>query len=381
MDAPVLRGLDRFPFLCGGSTPLHIAAAQGDVATCLILVEAQWRQNDLELWRIRNIYGLTPLNCAVSAGNFDIVRILVSSSRRSIGVSRVSDLRRGWRSNSINFLDDSGIPYSMKQHLLSMVKRAQLLISLRQMAKNGKIEGVTSLQQTPLSKVDGIERLDLKRLRQVKRLLSRPNVSFREIMVSVDDAVGGVSIGRLNLNLSTSLQENSSDTESEESISNEFEENGEISQNREDCRCTDFSVSNTDNGGLRDTSPTPYCDKASAEDNAGNQTMQLPNSTENIEHGADQEDNGCNICMDNIVQVEFSPCNHRVCFHCACGLCVRASDEVQCPFCRSNIRRIRRLHTNRCCASLKTSSSPNPTVPFSFTSSPMETSRVLESLS
>lgn len=41
-DVPVLRGLQlRIPHLCGGSTPLHIAAFQGDARMCLVLLEVR----------------------------------------------------------------------------------------------------------------------------------------------------------------------------------------------------------------------------------------------------------------------------------------------------------------------------------------------------
>jgi ankyrin repeat protein len=31
LDVPIMRGYERLPFMCGGSTPLHIASAQGDL--------------------------------------------------------------------------------------------------------------------------------------------------------------------------------------------------------------------------------------------------------------------------------------------------------------------------------------------------------------
>ena len=59
LDTPVLRGMERLPFLCGGSSPLHIAAAQGDTRTCIVLLEGQARHPGLELRRIRNMVGLS----------------------------------------------------------------------------------------------------------------------------------------------------------------------------------------------------------------------------------------------------------------------------------------------------------------------------------
>lgn len=48
----------RVPYLCSGSTPLHIAAYQGDVRMCLVLLDTQWRQPGVELRRLRNARGL-----------------------------------------------------------------------------------------------------------------------------------------------------------------------------------------------------------------------------------------------------------------------------------------------------------------------------------
>jgi len=85
LDAQIARGIERLPFLCGGSTPLHISAAQGDLRSCIVLLEGQWRHPGLDLRGIRNMLGLTPLNCALLGGHHEVVRVLVELGGRRSG--------------------------------------------------------------------------------------------------------------------------------------------------------------------------------------------------------------------------------------------------------------------------------------------------------
>ena len=384
LDAPVMRGLDRLPFLCGGSTPLHIAAAQGDIASCLILVEAQWRYNNLELWRIRNVYGLTPLNCAVSAGNFDIVRILVASSRRSIGASRMRT--RGPGRDYLTLLHTSSIPIAIRHHLHGVISRAQLLVSLRQIAKSGVVEGISHPRQTDLAGVQGLETLSAARLRRVKRLLRRQEVSLQDVMECLNETIGGSSLQRFatarlehsedigvidddsdevddsedrgrNSGLmdeeeeaarvmheqaehGTSISPDSSRPSYSMRVDEEVQHSpGEVSQRHNDAVPTTDNVVAGASVSAHGENPTEgSLDTAgSSSRSVDDLTLMKEKPLDSTEVGVDTNEEGCNICMDSAVQVFFSPCGHGICFLCACRLCVKASDTVLCPFCRATL--------------------------------------------
>ena len=84
LDTPVLAARLRSPplrmpvFLSTGSTALHICAATGREPLCItLLVAQQQRHPGLELRRMRNSRGMTPLNIALLCGHRHLAPLLV----------------------------------------------------------------------------------------------------------------------------------------------------------------------------------------------------------------------------------------------------------------------------------------------------------------
>lgn len=172
LDCGVGRGLDRLPYLCGGSTPLHIAASQGDAQTCLILLEAQWRFPGLELRRIRNIVGLTPLNCALLGGYHHVVRILVDTPRRE----------RLLTSSAAHGSPSSHFPSSLRQHMLGVLQKARLLVLLRDIAMHWKAEGVAKESDSQILDLYGISNLSYAKIIRMRSLLEDEDSSLRDVL-------------------------------------------------------------------------------------------------------------------------------------------------------------------------------------------------------
>lgn len=172
LDCGVGRGLDRLPYLCGGSTPLHIAASQGDAQTCLILLEAQWRFPGLELRRIRNIVGLTPLNCALLGGYHHVVRILVDTPRRE----------RLLTSSAAQGSSSSHFPSSLRQHMLGVLQKARLLVLLRDIAMHWRAEGVAKESDSQILDLYGISNLSYPKIIKMRSLLEDEESSLRDVL-------------------------------------------------------------------------------------------------------------------------------------------------------------------------------------------------------
>ena len=217
IDVPVLRGMERMPFLCGGSTPLHISAAQGDARTCIVLLEGQRRHPGLELRRIRNMLGLTPLNCALLGGHHEVVRILVDPGLRH-------RLSGGGGGGSSNTLSGGGggardgvrsrhqgrggghhhhhhhhqyrmvplhasFPESLRSHMLAVLQRAQLLLQLRQIAGGWTGAGVERPSDGVVSSLPGLDSLSLSQVRRLQRLLRRQDTSLRDVLYGLEEAL------------------------------------------------------------------------------------------------------------------------------------------------------------------------------------------------
>ena len=51
----------------------------------------------------------------------------------------------------------------------------------------------------------------------------------------------------------------------------------------------------------------------------------------------------CGICMDSIVQLAITPCEHELCTDCLAALCQQQGNPPSCPFCRQMICSIVKL--------------------------------------
>lgn len=176
LDCGVARGLDRLPYLCGGSTPLHIAASLGDIRTCMVLLEAQWRTRGLELRRMRNIVGLTPLNCALLAGHHSVVRVLIDAPRRN----RIASSPSG---------QDVFVASSLRSHMLHVLHKARLLVVLRDIALHWQDSGVSKDSDTKILNIFGVSNLSLERIDTMRALLENQETSLRDILYGFEQTL------------------------------------------------------------------------------------------------------------------------------------------------------------------------------------------------
>jgi len=176
LDCGVARGLDRLPYLCGGSTPLHISASIGDIRTCMVLLEAQWRTRGLELRRVRNVVGLTPLNCALLAGHHSVVRMLIDAPRRD-------------RLALSNPAQDVYFSSSLRSHMLHVLHKARLLVVLRDIALHWQDAGVSKDSDSKILGVFGVSNLSLERIDRMKMLLENHETSLRDILYGFEQTL------------------------------------------------------------------------------------------------------------------------------------------------------------------------------------------------
>jgi ankyrin repeat protein len=206
LDTPVLRGMERLPFLCGGSTPLHIAAAQGDARTCLILLDGQWRHPGLELRRVRNMLGLTPLNCAILGGHHDVVRILLESGGRTgrggrrgrtsaAAANGLGDPLSGSAATSLYRMVplSAAFPDSLREHMLAVLQRAALLLQLRDIAGEWKAEGAAQPTDTTIVSNMPLLSLTLPQINGLQSLLRRRETSLKDFLYGLESTLRGTA--------------------------------------------------------------------------------------------------------------------------------------------------------------------------------------------
>ena len=417
LDSPVLRGMERLPFLCGGSTPLHIAAAQGDARTCLILLDGQWRHPGLELRRVRNMLGLTPLNCALLGGHHDVVRILLDPG------SRTTRGRRGGRGGAAaaNGLGgpltgpaatslfrmvpmNASFPESLREHMLAVLQRAALLLQLREIAGEWRAEGAAQPSDSSIVSDMPLLTLNLDQIYKLQSLLRRPETSLKDFLCGLESSLhGGGTAGRrrrrrvrrrerealANAEVSESTQTtptpipaaaaeaaeiativdspSSSDGEEEEEDGEGQQRNAlelalhEISGSAVPATNSTVNGNNNISGAVAGSASSPH---ASAEGHSGTEEVgekKKGSSTNTTPPGPSSFpavpavvlDEDCSICMDSKPEIAFLPCSHSLCFHCACRLCSRGTDAATCPFCRRAVESVTALTGARSSSSLK----------------------------
>ena len=460
LDVPVLRGMERMPYLCGGSTPLHIAAAQGDSQTCTVLLDGQWRHPGLELRRVRNMLGLTPLNCALLGGHHEVVRILVDPGRRSTGGGG------GGVSGNISSLIhrnvplQSSFPESLREHMLAVLQRAALLLQLRQIAGRWNAAGVSQPSDTAVTALPGLDSLSLTQVKRLQRLLRREDASLRDVLYGLETTLHGrggpgsinedesgeeegeagrrqggggegssssslVPSGSQGLHSETLVRASDWSSRARESqlfggsltshsrlarrererdrarrrssaaggsrtnsatgngwrgnsssIGGTSDVEGEVERQYDQVESTIAGISEsnpngrpsqhhgttttstaaatgtaigteegtaigTENNCTIDGTASVAYDAADHPHDATKGSTTPQGGTKDV-HISDQtiEDSDCSICMDSTAEVAFLPCEHSLCFHCACRLCVRGTDATTCPFCRRDVESI-----------------------------------------
>lgn len=131
--------------------------------------------------------GLTPLNCALLGGHHDVVRVLVEASRRgrpSLGSpSNSGSLRRPSATLQTSF------PESLRRHMLNVLRRAILVVQLREIAGDWKNEGLAKPSDADLVNIPGIESLTPARIQRLQSLLERPDASLRDVLFGLEEAL------------------------------------------------------------------------------------------------------------------------------------------------------------------------------------------------
>jgi hypothetical protein len=352
LDVPVVRGLDRAAFMCGGSTPLHIAAAQGDARTCAVLLDGQWRHPGLELRRVRNMLGLTPLNCALLGGYQEAVRVLVAPRRRGGAGGEPASA--------------AAFPASLRTHMLALLRRAALLLQLRGIAAGwgaagGGVPGDATLEQYP-----GLEQLTMAQIARLRRLLQRQDASLRDVLQGLESAM--LQRGEGSSGEGSSASGSGSEDGAAErgrppdwgALGAELEEaagdsaaaavaaaararrrgagrrraaGGAAESGARARACHRLQQTLSDVVSL--AGAPPPAPPAAAEASAA---ARLPGKSAAAPPASAGDLDECSICMDAVCEVALAPCAHALCFKCACHLCAHATAEAAtCPYCRREI--------------------------------------------
>jgi hypothetical protein len=131
------------PCLAGGSTALHMAAATGRASLVTVLLHAQQQRHPgLELRRMRNARGMTPLNVALICGFTNLASLLAAGAPvpPPPGAARPRQL-----------------PPLLRQQLLALVHRAALLSQLRELGLGAR--GAAAPPHLPPAPVARLEAL------------------------------------------------------------------------------------------------------------------------------------------------------------------------------------------------------------------------------
>lgn len=184
LDIGVARGLDNLPYLCGGSTALHMSASLGDVRSVMILLQSQWSVPGMELRRIRNIVGLTPLNCALLMGYHSVVRILIDTPRRDPAVGGLALNQRQLNASRLSQSQNTEFTSSLRDHMRRVLHKATLLVTLRDISLYWKTQEGTGTHRSTCAALDSISlsSLSLDKITEMYRLLENQDASLRDIL-------------------------------------------------------------------------------------------------------------------------------------------------------------------------------------------------------
>lgn len=386
-----MRGPERMPVVCGGSTPLHIAASLGNAGLCASLLAAQARQPGLELRRMRNLMGMTPINCAAAGGFYEVISVFVEP-RRAISSSAAAAVRMHALQGTFS--------ESMQRNMLAMLRRAALLVQLRQIAGDWKRDGRGKPSDNAVtSDIAGLEGLSLHHILQLQRLLARRGSSLRDVLFSLESVMHVSSDGDSG---SEGGQDSGEESEGEQegqrldasSRAAEIQAMGpyaagevapalagstatarqarrrrrRAAQRQRHGQGGEGQASGTGSEGMGRLDQLAANSQrrrerrllqrvlsemvmlAEAQQGAG----QVPGGSDTLppKRGSSRGGSGhaacaaptcleeCSICMDSTAEVYLRPCAHVLCFVCACRLCMRADAAASCPFCRGDIARI-----------------------------------------
>ena len=134
--------------MCGGSTPLHVAAGLGHASAAAALLASEALRAPgfgLELRRARNMRGLTPLNVALASGHHGLARLLVEGgrSRRSGGrIGAAAGPPAGGGEVVVGGDEPGAMPEELWQRVLCALRRAAVLSQLREIAQGWEKQGL-----------------------------------------------------------------------------------------------------------------------------------------------------------------------------------------------------------------------------------------------
>lgn len=385
LDVPVLRGLERYPFLCGGSTALHVAAGRGDARMCIVLLSGPLsghRDNTpFDFRHTRNMLGLTPLDCALSNGYHEVARLMIEHGRRlgrRGGFQDGQELCRYLR--ALEAVVSSGASSkALRTHMQAVIQQAALLLQLKEIYKTWQADGILRTMGKKGSDVtavlSGLE--SISQIRQLQKLLQVPAASLHDVFPSEGSTVQGrgeqptqniervtppttatadrtvlgphmLPPGAPSIETQTlggtgnRRRQQQTDVDMPESLEPE-DIDPEIARVSE--RGSNETGEPQREGREMDPSGAPAARLAGSEMNAslvgsrGEGSLKRKGPTETVD---------CQICMDADVEVSFGNCRHATCFECACRLCLHATESLACPFCRQDLTSVQSLVMLRC---------------------------------
>ena len=182
LDIGVARGLDNLPYLCGGSTALHMSASLGDVRSVMILLQWQWEIPGLELRRTRNIVGLTPVNCALLMGYHSVARILIDTPRRDSQAGGLAPLHRRQNASQLIQSQNTEFTASLRSHMRRVLHKAMLLVTLRDISLYWKQQGGNP--RSTCFALDGLSLSSIShdKIAEMYQLLEDGDTSLRDVL-------------------------------------------------------------------------------------------------------------------------------------------------------------------------------------------------------